>query len=70
MKLKKTFYIWQCSLCGHRNKEVFNFHYQMPYNYSALWDCSKCGSENYVGFRFRIYPITKNRSEEDYQRWY
>ena len=69
MRAKKTFYVWQCHFCQHRNKEVFNFHYNFPHNYHAVWVCSKCGSENYIDFRFRVLPITEKRDEGYYQRW-
>jgi len=69
MNPKKTFYVWKCSHCEHRNKEVFNFHYNFPSNYNVTWSCSKCGSENYIDIRFRVWPIKGKRDEEYYQRW-
>ena len=70
MEPKKTFYIWQCSHCNHRNKEVFNFHYNFPGTYSTAWECSKCGSESYIYLGFRVMPITDKKDKEYYKRWY
>ena len=70
MNPKKTFYVWKCANCEHRNKEVFNFHWEMDKNYTTTWHCSGCGSENFIKINFRVYPITEKRSEEYYARGY
>jgi hypothetical protein len=69
MHPKKTFYVWKCAHCEHRNKEVFNFHYEFPHRYNATWSCSKCGSENYVDLCFRVYPIKGKHDKAYYDRW-
>ena len=70
MKPKKTFYVWKCSHCEHRNKEVFNMHWDFSMSYTANWSCSRCGGENLIKFSFRAFPITEKRGEEYYKRWY
>ena len=70
MRPKKTFYVWQCSHCQHRNKEVFNFHYDFPGGYNATWTCSGCGNDNYIDLRFRVCPITDKHKEDYYKNWY
>ena len=69
MNLKKPFYVWKCSHCDHRNKEVFNFHYEFPHRYNAVWECNSCGSESYIIFGFRVLPITDKKKENYYERW-
>ena len=69
MHPKKTFYVWKCAHCEHRNKEVFNFHWEMNRSYTATWYCSGCGSDNFISIDFRVYPITEKRSEAYYARW-
>ena len=69
MEPKKTFYVWKCAHCGHRNKEVYNFHYEFPQRYNTTWSCSKCGSENYIDFTFRVYPIKGKHDKTYYDRW-
>jgi len=70
MHFKKTFYVWQCAHCEHRNKEVFNFHYNFPGQYNATWCCSSCGNENYIKLEFKVYPITDKKKADYYGRWY
>jgi len=66
MKPKRTFYVWKCSHCDYRNKEVYNFHYEFPQRYHAIWKCSKCGNDNFIDFCFRVYPITEKKTERFY----
>ena len=67
MRPKKTFYVWQCSHCDHRNKEVFNFHYDFPSTLHSTWICSGCGNESYITLQFRVYPITEKKDESYYE---
>jgi len=70
MYSKKTFYVWKCSHCEHRNKAVFNFHYNFPGSYNVIWGCSKCGNESYIKFDFGVYPITEKRGKGFYERYF
>jgi len=70
MRYKKTFYIWKCSHCEHRNKEVFNFHWDFTMRYTITWYCSKCGNKSFIDLSFKAYPITEKYSESYYERWY
>ena len=70
MNPKKTFYVWKCAHCEHRNKEVFNFHWKMDHKYNTTWFCSKCGSESYIKFNFNVWAITEKHSEGYYDMWH
>ncbi|MFW6009048.1 MAG: hypothetical protein ACOCP8_07285 [archaeon] len=53
-KAKKTHWNWKCNFCGHRNKEVFDFNFEIPQSYEAEWKCSKCGNINLIDITFKI----------------
>ena len=69
MEPKKTFYVWKCAHCQHRNKEVFNYHWNIPCRCNATWYCSSCGNESYIDFIIRVYPIKDKKDEEYYNIW-
>ena len=58
MSEKKVWFNWHCPHCQHRNRESFQFQFELPRYYEAMWKCRECLMESKIEFDFRIQGWT------------
>ena len=61
-KAQKVSFVWKCPHCGHRNKELFGYHFEIPKYYTAEWVYGRCEEESKIEIHFvvsKAYPEPK-----------